>query len=138
MKRILVLGLAASLWACLEDKNIEIIPEGNKTDTVINIPVVKPPIAVNCSPDTVYFKQKILPLIVSNCAMSGCHDAISKRDGVILTDYTNIMREVKISNPTDSDLYKSLIEIISELPIFNGFEYFESIKLIVPSIQSDM
>lgn len=78
-------------------------------DPVVNIPVVQPPTLVNCSPDTVYFKQKILPLIVSNCAMSGCHDAISKKDGVILTDYTNIMREVRVSNPTSSELYKSLI-----------------------------
>ncbi len=81
----------------------------NPVNPVINIPSVQPPSLVTCSPDTVYFKQKILPLIVSNCAMSGCHDAISKKDGVILTDYTNIMREVKISNPTSSELYKSLI-----------------------------
>jgi hypothetical protein len=78
-------------------------------DPVVNIPVVKPPLLVTCSPDTVYFKQKILPLIVSNCAMSGCHDAISKKEGVILTDYTNIMREVRVSSPTSSSLYRSLI-----------------------------
>ena len=82
----------------------------NPVDPIVNIPIVTPPVVVLCSPDTVYFKQKILPLLVSNCAMSGCHDAISKKDGVILTDYANIMREVKISNPADSDLYKSLIE----------------------------
>jgi hypothetical protein len=76
---------------------------------VVDIPIIIPPVRVTCSPDTVYFKQMILPLIVSNCAMSGCHDAISKKDGVILTDYTNIMREVKVSNPASSDLYKSLI-----------------------------
>jgi hypothetical protein len=78
-------------------------------DPVVNIPVIQPPTLLTCSPDTVYFQQKILPLLVSNCAMSGCHDAISKKDGVILTDYTNIMREVGVSNPTSSDLYKSLI-----------------------------
>ncbi len=78
-------------------------------DPVVNIPVIQPPKLITCSPDTVYFQQKILPLIVSNCAMSGCHDAISKKDGVILTDYTNIMREVRVSNPTSSDLYKSMI-----------------------------
>jgi uncharacterized membrane protein len=42
--------------------------------------------------------------------MSGCHDAISHKEGVILTDYTNIMREVKVSSPTSSDLYKCLNE----------------------------
>lgn len=82
---------------------------GNPINPVVDVPIVKPPVAVNCSPDTVYFKQKILSLLVSNCAMSGCHDAISKKDGVILTDYANIIREVKITNPAGSDLYRSLI-----------------------------
>ncbi|MEY4646331.1 MAG: hypothetical protein RIQ98_167 [Bacteroidota bacterium] len=81
----------------------------NPVNPVVEVPVTKPPVTLNCSPDTVYFKQKILPLLVSNCAMSGCHDAISKKDGVILTDYTNIMREVRVSNPASSDLYRSLI-----------------------------
>lgn len=40
--------------------------------------------------------------------MSGCHDVISRKEGVILTDYTNIMREVKVSSPASSDLYKCL------------------------------
>lgn len=81
----------------------------NPVNPVVEVPVPKPVPTITCSPDTVYFKQKILPLLVSNCAMSGCHDAISKKDGVILTDYTNIMREVRVSNPTSSDLYRSLI-----------------------------
>jgi len=58
----------------------------------------------------VYFKQTILPLVTSNCAKSGCHDAVSHKEGVILTDYTNIMREVKVSSPASSDLYKCLNE----------------------------
>jgi len=77
----------------------------------ITTPVTPPPTTnVVCNPDTVYFKQKILPLIVSNCAMSGCHDAISKKEGVILTDYTNIIKEVSTKNPTSSKLYTSLLE----------------------------
>lgn len=63
---------------------------------------------ITCSPDTVYFKQTILPLMLSNCAMSGCHDAISKREGVQLTDYTNIMKTVKAGDPTNSSLYRSI------------------------------
>lgn len=63
---------------------------------------------ITCSPDTVYFKQSILPLMLSNCAMSGCHDAISKREGVQLTDYTNIMKIVKAGDPTNSSLYRSI------------------------------
>ncbi len=76
----------------------------------ITTPTNPPTTNVVCNPDTVYFKQKILPLIVSNCAMSGCHDAISKKDGVVLTDYTNIIKEVNTKNPTSSELYTSLLE----------------------------
>ena len=76
----------------------------------ITTPTTPPTTNVVCNPDTVYFKQKILPLIVSNCAMSGCHDAISKKEGVILTDYTNIIKEVSTKNPTSSKLYTSLLE----------------------------
>ncbi len=63
---------------------------------------------ITCSPDTVYFKQNILPFILSNCAMSGCHDAISKREGVQLTDYTSIMKTVRAGDPSNSSLYRSI------------------------------
>lgn len=46
-----------------------------------------------CSPDTVYFNE-ILPLIVSNCAGAGCHDATTRADGIQLTSYTLIKSRV--------------------------------------------
>ncbi|NDH90530.1 MAG: hypothetical protein EBZ22_06560 [Flavobacteriia bacterium] len=60
-----------------------------------------------CDPDTVYFQQDVLPLIVSSCAMSGCHDAASAQDGVVLTSYTSIMTtgDVKAGQPNNSELY---------------------------------
>lgn len=65
-----------------------------------------------CDPDTVYFQQDILPLLVSSCAMSGCHDAASAQEGVVLTDYFNIIQtgDVKPGNPNNSDLYDVLVE----------------------------
>jgi Planctomycete cytochrome C len=65
-----------------------------------------------CSVDTVYFQNKILPLIVSSCAKSNCHDAISREDGVELTSYDKIMAggEVRPGNPAGSKLYKVLNE----------------------------
>lgn len=44
-----------------------------------------------CDSDTVYFQNTILPLFVSNCAKSGCHDAISHKEGIILNSYSSIM-----------------------------------------------
>ena len=108
-----ILGLILSIFvfvSCLNDKNSPLAyqPIVVDTTTVTNPVLPAGPAVSSCSPDTVYFKQTILPLVTSNCAMSGCHDAISHKEGVILTDYTNIMREVKVSSPTSSDLYKCL------------------------------
>ena len=64
----------------------------------------------SCNPDTVYFASQFFPLIQSSCAMSGCHDAITKADGIVLTDYANIMKIVKAGDPVNSKLYKSLID----------------------------
>ncbi len=65
-----------------------------------------------CSTDTVYFQNKVLPLLNSGCAMSGCHDAISHKDGVNLTTYSNILSTggVRPGNPAESKLYKVLNE----------------------------
>ena len=62
-----------------------------------------------CSPDTVYFANQVMPLISSNCTMSGCHDNITHVDGVNLTTYTNIMRYVQAGNAANSKLYKSIM-----------------------------
>lgn len=76
-------------------------------------PVVTPPpsggsggtsTVATCSPDSVYFLNTISPLVISNCAMSGCHDAISHKDGLNLTNYAGIMSLVKAGNPTGSKL----------------------------------
>lgn len=63
-----------------------------------------------CSTDTVYFQNKVLPLLNSGCAMSGCHDAITHKEGVNLTSYSNILSTggVRAGNPTGSKLYTVL------------------------------
>lgn len=65
-----------------------------------------------CSPDSVYFEQQILPFLRSNCAQSGCHDAVSAEDEVVLDNYTNVRNTggIKLNNPADSKLYKVLID----------------------------
>ena len=105
MRNFGFLAVLILLFSCLNDRNTPLAPATLVVPTVPSVPSTP---AVNCSPDTVYFQQSVLPLITSNCAKSGCHDAISKKEGVILTDYTNILREVKVSTPASSDLYKCL------------------------------
>jgi uncharacterized membrane protein len=70
-------------------------------DPIVVIDSSKP-----CNPDTVYFKNDILPIFIANCAKSGCHDAISKKEGVQTTDYTSIMKNIKAGDLANSEHYK--------------------------------
>lgn len=74
-----------------------------------------PPPTTNCNPDSVYFVNQILPILSSNCTMSGCHDNITHAEGVNLTGYTNIMRQVVAGNAANSKLYKSIIKTNNEI-----------------------
>jgi hypothetical protein len=67
------------------------------------------PSTVVCSPDTAYFVNDIMPLISSNCTMSGCHDNITHAEGVNLTSYSKIMQYVVAGNASNSKLYKVII-----------------------------
>lgn len=68
--------------------------------------------AENCDPDTVYFGNTILPLIVSNCGMSGCHDEASHEEGIVVTDYYSLMNSdiIDLGNANNSEL----MEVITE------------------------
>lgn len=65
-----------------------------------------------CDPNVVYFNLQVLPILQSNCTMSGCHDAASHQDGVVLTNYQSVMQtgEVEPYDLDDSDLYEVLVE----------------------------
>lgn len=67
---------------------------------------------VTCSADTAYFGQQVLPIFISNCAVSGCHDVASHQNGVVLTDYANIVGtgEVRAGQPGNSKIWKVINE----------------------------
>lgn len=72
-----------------------------------------PPIGGNpCHPDTVYFATTILPLLTSNCAIPGCHDAITMEDGVNLSSYAGVMSSnvINVGDPWNSDLLEMVTE----------------------------
>lgn len=52
------------------------------------------------------FNRDILPVLKSGCGISGCHDAITQRDGYNFTTYAGTMEAVKAGNPLSSDLYE--------------------------------
>ncbi len=62
----------------------------------------------DCPPDKVIFQYEVLPIIVSNCAMSGCHDLESHKEGLRLVDYEGVMKIVRPGKPNKSKLIKYL------------------------------
>jgi len=65
-----------------------------------------------CDPDSAYFQTQVLPILISNCAKSGCHDATTHEEGIILNNYSNIMvtGDVRAGRADQTDIYKVLIE----------------------------
>jgi cytochrome c5 len=83
-------------------------PDNNNPNNTVT-PVTK---SDKCNLDTVYFVNDILPIILSNCAISGCHDANTALDGVILDSYDNIIKhgDIEAGEPDKSDLYELITE----------------------------
>lgn len=72
--------------------------------------------AMPCDPATVYFTRDILPLLRSNCAKSGCHDAQTAKEDIILDSYANVIasRVINVNNPRASELIESIRETDSD------------------------
>lgn len=59
----------------------------------------------------VCFESSVLPIFISSCARSKCHDAASHKEGYILNNYANIVRKgISPGNASKSKLYKVLFE----------------------------
>jgi len=63
----------------------------------------------------VCFESDVLPIFVSTCAKSGCHDAASRKEGYVLDNYANIIKKgIVPGKATSSELYKVLYKAGSE------------------------
>jgi hypothetical protein len=59
----------------------------------------------------VCFDRDIMPVLLSNCALAGCHDDISAARGYRLTSYLAIVSDdelIEPGNPGESKLYKAI------------------------------
>jgi hypothetical protein len=67
---------------------------------------------VTCSKDVynpdVCFNENVLPVFISNCTMSGCHNAKDKVGGYDLSNYSGIMKGIKSKHPLNSEIYNSI------------------------------
>lgn len=94
----------------------EVVPVDTTTtkvpvDTTHHV-VVKDP----CSPDSAYFQKDIWPIIASNCAKAGCHDANTAQNGISYTGYNSVVAKVKPGNPGGSKLYSVITGVDDRMP----------------------
>ncbi len=61
-----------------------------------------------CSHDTIYFRNSVLPVIISGCAKTGCHDEATHKASITLENYSQIVSHVIPFDPQGSKLYKVL------------------------------
>ncbi len=60
------------------------------------------------------FNENVLPIFVSKCSMSGCHDPGSRRGD--FTTYEGIMRKVTAKHPMQSSVYTNIYGANPSMP----------------------
>lgn len=63
-----------------------------------------------CDSTKVYFENDVLPILQSNCAKSGCHDAVTHEEGLNLSIYSGAKKIVNAGNANGSEM----MEVINE------------------------
>lgn len=98
---------------CSHDPVVDPVDPGGPgpVDTTTN-PIDTTISGIPCDPDVVYFETEILPILRSNCAKSGCHDAITREEDIVLDSYANVMAS-DVIDPFDLD-GSDLFEVITE------------------------
>ena len=54
------------------------------------------------------YDRDIQPILMSSCAVSGCHDAATHKEGIDFSSYAKTLKEIQAGNPSSSELYHSI------------------------------
>lgn len=54
------------------------------------------------------YDRDIQPILMSSCAVSGCHDATTHREGIDFSSYQKTLQRIKAGDPAHSSLYNSI------------------------------
>lgn len=65
----------------------------------------------------VCFQRDLLPVLMSSCGTTGCHDQISHKEGYVINNYASVMNLVNAGSPTTSKLYS----VITQSPSSENF-----------------
>lgn len=111
--------LVSALAGCMhepfitaEDDDFMPIDDSTTVDTMGSDTMMVDTSGVPCDSTKVYFERQVLPILRSSCAFSGCHDAASAQDGVILDNYEDVIRtgDVRPFDLNGTDLYEVLVD----------------------------
>lgn len=115
------MGCGMTFTSCKHDPIIDVLVDPGDTTIINPIDTMKTDTlnpgdtmvaSVPCDTNIVYFEMEVLPILKSNCAFSGCHDAASAQDRVILEDYETVTLTADVE-PFDlkrSEIYEVLVE----------------------------
>lgn len=110
---VIAVIVALDIWSCQHSPIIPVDDDMMPIDTMeVDTMDTDTMNGIPCDPDIIYFDKDILPILNSNCAFSGCHDAASAENGVILDSYENVLATVDVEpfNLDDSELYEVLTD----------------------------
>ena len=69
----------------------------------------EPVIVLTAADSAICFERDIRPIFVTNCAKSGCHDAITAEEELILNSWQGIMAGgIKPGDPGDSEIFEEI------------------------------
>lgn len=82
------------------------------------------------------FSRDILPVLSNSCGISGCHNAASAKEGIVITSYQTLMASgiIKAGKPTSSDLYEVITLPASDKDIMPPKPYSPLSKAVTDSI----
>ena len=82
------------------------------------------------------FSRDILPVLSNSCAISGCHNAASHKEGVVTTSYQTLINSdiIKSGNPAESKLYKVMTASAGSEDIMPPKPYSPIAKAVTDSI----
>jgi len=103
-----LLALSAGIYSCKHHPDFTNPPinDDNDTSGVNPIDTVTNP----CVEGTAYFTNDVLPIILSHCSMAGCHNtATNDNNGIVLTNYSQIMIYVEPGDLNSSELWDDAI-----------------------------
>jgi hypothetical protein len=76
--------------ACVKNKALPVLKDEGTCDTTL-----------------AYYENDILPILANNCALSGCHDAVTAAEGLNLSNYSTLLKYLnKEDKYTNSDILK--------------------------------